>query len=775
VRIANAAGSTASVTINSRTAVINAGLNNGGDALRVGEAGIGTLTQTDGTVNVNQNLSVGENMGSNGTYSISGGTLNVKQTNSNAVNAYIGRAGTGTLEVSGTAIVNVKNGAQLQLGAGAGNTGLQNVVAFTNVNTGIGTVTQTGGAVTVDGSNGTYQSNVLGGVVLGFDGDGTYNLNGGTLTTPMLGRGHGTATFNLGGGTLKANASSLNLDLPVNLTGTGAGKGAFDSNDFNLTFTSQLSGVGGFAKNGAGSLTVANSSSNYTGGTDVNGSNLIASGTALSTGNVNFGAAGTLTVQGTQQGLFACFYLLTKTDVGPALTNANVNMSPEFASLDNLNYFLAGKNSFVTESTAARGKVSINYLDLGGSNLQTALPPELIAAQGGGIPFIAQLTGKFNAATAGDYSFQTRSDDGSMLWIDGQAVLDNNRTQGQTPRTGTINLTAGQHDIVVGYYQGTGGGGFSVGITSPDQGQSFLIGSELNMSNAVVSYGSNVLTIGALEDAGSVQLNGGTLQAGSNNNSSSFTGTINGAGNLVKQGSGVMTALGAHTYTGNTTVSGGTLNVAALPNGANITAAAGAVLNVGNAGTGAIRQATLTVNGTATVLPSSPFTLPEVGNNGGTSHVGTLAIANGGGAYPRTYTGTLDLKNNDLIIDNATLPDVTDELHSGSAGAAWTGTGLKSSTAASSGGATALGVIQNIVNPVGGTGGALYSTFDGESTHLDGTAFNSTEILVKYTYAGDFNLGGRVDSFDFALLDAGFAGATQLVDGKPGWFFGDAN
>jgi len=134
----------------------------------------------------------------------------------------------------------------------------------------------------------------------------------------------------------------------------------------------------------------------------------------------------------------------------------------------------------------------------------------------------------------------------------------------------------------------------------------------------------------------------------------------------------------------------------------------------------------------------------------------------------------LDLMNNDLIVDTATLADVTDAVRSGSNGSFWTGTGLTSGTAAGKGGVTALGVIQNIANPIAGTGGPMYTSFDGISTRVSGAAFDGSEILVKYTYFGDFNLDGLITSIDFALLDAGFAGTTQL-DGKPGWFFGDAN
>ena len=54
-------------------------------------------------------------------------------------------------------------------------------------------------------------------------------------------------------------------------------------------------------------------------------------------------------------------------------------------------------------------------------------------------------------------NFATTSDDGSMLYIDGNAVVDNNNFQAATQATGLVNLTPGLHTIDVEYYQGGGG------------------------------------------------------------------------------------------------------------------------------------------------------------------------------------------------------------------------------------------------------------------------------------------------------------------------------
>jgi len=172
-----------------------------------------------------------------------------------------------------------------------------------------------------------------------------------------------------------------------------------------------------------------------------------------------------------------------------------------------------------------------------------------------------------------------------------------------------------------------------------------------------------------------------------------------------------------------------------------------------------------------TLQISSPA---PTGNNSLVNHLGTLTIPNDGSVrsapyLAKTYYATLDLTNNDLIIDNATLADVEDLVRSGANSTIspdWTGHGITSSYVPMQTGTT-LGVIRNVANPKLASGPALYSLFDGET-------LVGNEILVKYTWNGDFDLDGKVTSFDYALLDAGFAGTTQ-IGGQAGWFFGDAN
>jgi T5SS/PEP-CTERM-associated repeat protein/autotransporter-associated beta strand protein len=70
-------------------------------------------------------------------------------------------------------------------------------------------------------------------------------------------------------------------------------------------------------------------------------------------------------------------------------------------------------------------------------------------------------------------------------------------------------------------------------------------------------------TIGSLSGGGSVTLGSGTLTAGGNNTSTTFSGVISGTGGLTKTGTGTLTMTGnnAGMFTGTTTVNSGTFRI----------------------------------------------------------------------------------------------------------------------------------------------------------------------------------------------------------------------
>ena len=91
--------------------------------LRVGNKGTGTFDQSGGAVNVSGYPWIGAEAGSVGTYTMTGGTLNApKQPVS------VGRYGTGTLDVSGTAVVTASKGVRVGFSNGSAGAGTGTLV-----------------------------------------------------------------------------------------------------------------------------------------------------------------------------------------------------------------------------------------------------------------------------------------------------------------------------------------------------------------------------------------------------------------------------------------------------------------------------------------------------------------------------------------------------------------------------------------------------------------------------------------------------------------------
>lgn len=70
-----------------------------------------------------------------------------------------------------------------------------------------------------------------------------------------------------------------------------------------------------------------------------------------------------------------------------------------------------------------------------------------------GIYFTAQFTAKIS----GKYTFYTDSDDGSILLVDGQLIVDNDGDHGSQEFGGDIHLERGEHIIELKYFNGGGG------------------------------------------------------------------------------------------------------------------------------------------------------------------------------------------------------------------------------------------------------------------------------------------------------------------------------
>ncbi|NLP09793.1 alpha-mannosidase [bacterium] len=81
--------------------------------------------------------------------------------------------------------------------------------------------------------------------------------------------------------------------------------------------------------------------------------------------------------------------------------------------------------------------------------------------------FAVLFTAAINIPADGFYTFYTRSDDGSALWIDDVKVVDNDGSHGADEKAGLIGLAAGWHPITVLYFEDHGEQSLQVSYAGP--------------------------------------------------------------------------------------------------------------------------------------------------------------------------------------------------------------------------------------------------------------------------------------------------------------------
>lgn len=82
--------------------------------------------------------------------------------------------------------------------------------------------------------------------------------------------------------------------------------------------------------------------------------------------------------------------------------------------------------------------------------------------------FVVKYSGILSVRRAGKYTFYTTSDDGTHLYIDGNKVVDNDGTHPPQEKSGAVELTQGDHEIVLTYFQGGGEAVLSVAWEGPE-------------------------------------------------------------------------------------------------------------------------------------------------------------------------------------------------------------------------------------------------------------------------------------------------------------------
>jgi autotransporter-associated beta strand protein len=520
------------------------------------------------------------------------------------------------------------------------------------------------------------------------------------------------------------------------------------------TFTgAKISGPGQLIKQGAGTLTISNTGNDYTGGTVIQGGTVLTGGvdTLPVAGNLTL-TGGTLNLNGGLQNISGAFVLdggtvffgqINKTGAAYELRSGTVHASATLAGAVAANKTTEGTVVITGTSTYTGGTtVSAGTLQLGDGVTNGFIAGNI--ANTGTVAFNNASDQDWNGAITGATGSivkdgpgalnVTGENQGNVTVNAGKITASGNGNNSRLARFGNLTINNGAR-VEVG---GINALGLGVGTNPPRTilnpgGTLFttegsdtaiynatfaggeLTGSELSTINMRGDYLASAGTTSILSHPSINRSNTPdfTIEAGATLN---VTGVLLGGDGYHKRGPGTMTLSGVNTYSGTTTVDEGTLLVAN---------ADGLGVSPVNVIDGALAQVQAS-------LPKA-VTVTTLNTN---------------------LAGKFDLTNNSMVVKGMTDAQVQTLLASGYNAGGWNGaTGILSATAAAST-ETSVGFA---------TQAQLGLTeFKGVS------ALAATDVLVKYTYAGDANLDGKVDIGDLGLL----AGAWQQASGKV-WFDGD--
>ncbi|HYF35185.1 MAG TPA: autotransporter-associated beta strand repeat-containing protein, partial [Prosthecobacter sp.] len=408
-------------------------------------------------------------------------------------------------------------------------------------------------------------------LILGSSGNAFTDIhfNQGAVQADALGK-LGTGNLNFFGGSLKFGG----VFDPTSKTITfGTGGGTFDTNGNNISLTGSFgnSGVGGFTKAGAGTLTVT-APAGYLGGTTVTGgtlalgiSNGISGGALTVSGGGTFDlAAFTPTVSSLTLGAGAANAITgsgTLTVTGDATLNQG-SIASVLAGSMNLFKQTASQTVSLTNSAntytgftqVANGTLSIMSV----ANAGTASPLGAPTGDNAAIRLgQGTTTGTLAIDAAGSAGSTNRTID--LVGTTGGGIIDNDGTAALTLTGGITSSTAGAKTITLsGAATGfnnvvasniTNGYG-TVGLIKAEGGTWALSGTNTYTGNTAVNAGTLIISGSTNNGVGTASVGGvagnsGVLRVGTGANYQTTTfaigGVASGVGSLVVNGGSVAT------------------------------------------------------------------------------------------------------------------------------------------------------------------------------------------------------------------------------------------
>ncbi len=85
--------------------------------------------------------------------------------------------------------------------------------------------------------------------------------------------------------------------------------------------------------------------------------------------------------------------------------------------------------------------------------------------------YAVRLSGQLLVPSTGEHTLYTSSDDGSLLFIDGELVVDNDGLHANSRADGEIELDAGWHELTLTFFENSGGAALAAGWVGPDDEQ----------------------------------------------------------------------------------------------------------------------------------------------------------------------------------------------------------------------------------------------------------------------------------------------------------------
>lgn len=425
ILIGEAAGTNVAVTLNDTSVYTQSA---GGFA--IGFSGTGSLTLNDDSIfnKTYGELGIGDLPGSSGTLSLSGNaTVNAANTllgrnTSEALGDAVGTVnqssgsfhsngdflfqvgvnGSGTWNLSGGTVT---SGGWVALGRFAPGEGVLNVSGGSFSQTDPARAILIGedgtGTLNLSGSGAVNVASTAYGLIVGWTatGNGTVNLNGGTLTTTRIQKGTGYGEIHFDGGLLRAGETSNPTFLNgLNLATVKAGGAHIDSNSQAITIGQILepgtTPGGGLTKSGSGTLTLTAPNS-YTGPTTVTGGTLVIDGDqSLATGLTTVADTATLGGSGVVGG-----NVINNGTIAPGgpTGTLSVNGNVTLASGSSLAIGIDESQTPIHDTLAVTGTLTIasgTSLNLDLTGAATQLPLTIATASGG-------ISGTFTNVTPG--------------------------------------------------------------------------------------------------------------------------------------------------------------------------------------------------------------------------------------------------------------------------------------------------------------------------------------------------------------------------------------